>query len=32
VASTRTDVTEARFVLFGDEAYDAFTRAVQTLD
>jgi O-acetyl-ADP-ribose deacetylase (regulator of RNase III) len=31
VASTRSDVEEARFVLFGDEAYDAFTRAVQAL-
>jgi O-acetyl-ADP-ribose deacetylase (regulator of RNase III) len=32
VTSTRTDVAEARFVLFGDEAYDAFTRAAQALD
>lgn len=32
VTSTPTDVEEARFVLFGDEAYDAFTRAVQALD
>jgi O-acetyl-ADP-ribose deacetylase len=31
VASTGTDVTEARFVLFGDEAYEAFTRAVEAL-
>jgi O-acetyl-ADP-ribose deacetylase len=31
VTSTRTAVEEARFVLFGDEAYDAFTRAEQAL-
>ncbi len=31
VASTPTDVTEARFVLFGDEAFDAFTHAVEAL-
>ena len=31
VNSTRTAVEEARFVLFGDEAYEAFTRASQAL-
>jgi O-acetyl-ADP-ribose deacetylase len=31
VGSTRTAVEEARFVLFGDEAYDAFVRAEQAL-
>lgn len=29
VRSTRTAVEEVRFVLFGDDAYDAFTRAEQ---
>ncbi|WP_018333079.1 O-acetyl-ADP-ribose deacetylase [Actinomycetospora chiangmaiensis] len=29
VESTRTAVEEVRFVLFGDDAYEAFTRAVQ---
>ena len=31
VTSTRSAVDEARFVLFGDEAYDAFVRAKQAL-
>ena len=29
VATTRTAVEEVRFVLFGDDAYEAFTRAAQ---
>lgn len=29
VAATTTDVEEARFVLFGDAAHDAFSRAVE---
>jgi O-acetyl-ADP-ribose deacetylase len=29
VATTPTQVEEARFVLFGDDAYDAFSRAVE---
>lgn len=31
VAGTPTEVEEARFVLFGDDAYDAFSRAVDAL-
>ena len=30
VGSTRTAVEEVRFVLFGDDAYEAFTRAAQS--
>jgi O-acetyl-ADP-ribose deacetylase (regulator of RNase III) len=29
VAHTLTEVTEARFVLFSEEAYDAFARALE---
>ncbi|HEY2191423.1 MAG TPA: O-acetyl-ADP-ribose deacetylase [Actinomycetospora sp.] len=32
VTVTSTDIEEARFALFGDEAYEAFSRAVQALD
>ena len=31
VDSTRSAVEEVRFVLFGDAAYEAFTRAVEQL-